>query len=223
MAKKKYYAVQCGRVPGVYLTWEECKKQVDGFSGAVYKSFPVKEEALAFAEGVKREQKANALEKQTDSESVNLETAGKKALGNEEQAEATAYVDGSYYHVDGRFSCGVVMFWKGKEYHFCEAFDDPELALMRNVAGEIKGAEKAMGFCLEHGIRSLRIFHDYEGISKWCEGQWEARKEGTKAYREYYQAASRNVNISFQKVKGHSGDTYNDLADQLAKKALGLV
>ena len=45
MAKKKFYAVQSGRVPGVYLTWEECKKQVDGFSGAVFKSFPTREEA----------------------------------------------------------------------------------------------------------------------------------------------------------------------------------
>ena len=41
MAKKKFYAVQNGRVPGVYLTWDECKKQVDGYSGASYKSFQV--------------------------------------------------------------------------------------------------------------------------------------------------------------------------------------
>ena len=43
MAKKKFYAVQNGRVPGVYLTWDECKKQVDGYSGASYKSFPTRE------------------------------------------------------------------------------------------------------------------------------------------------------------------------------------
>ncbi|WP_281691389.1 RNase H family protein [Neglectibacter timonensis] len=29
--------------------------------------------------------------------------------------------------------------------------------------------------------------------------------------------------VTFVKVKGHSGDVYNDLADQLAKKALGLA
>lgn len=40
MAKKKYYGVKVGKTPGVYLTWEECKSQVDGYSGAVYKSFP---------------------------------------------------------------------------------------------------------------------------------------------------------------------------------------
>ena len=35
----KFYAVKNGRVPGVYRTWDEAKKQVDGFSGAEYKSF----------------------------------------------------------------------------------------------------------------------------------------------------------------------------------------
>ena len=132
-------------------------------------------------------------------------------------------MDGSYYHGSGRFSCGVVLFWNGKELHFKEAYSDPELAAMRNVAGEIKGAELAMKYCVEHGIASLRICHDYEGIAKWCEGQWEAKKEGTRAYRDFYRSASEKVKITFRKVKGHSGDTWNDLADHLAKEALGLV
>ncbi len=39
MAKVKYYGVKRGLVPGVYTSWDECKAQVDGFSGAEYKSF----------------------------------------------------------------------------------------------------------------------------------------------------------------------------------------
>lgn len=35
----KWYAVKAGRKPGVYTTWEECKQQTDGFSGAIFKSF----------------------------------------------------------------------------------------------------------------------------------------------------------------------------------------
>lgn len=35
----KFYAVKKGRTPGIYRTWDEAKKQVDGFSGAQYKSF----------------------------------------------------------------------------------------------------------------------------------------------------------------------------------------
>ncbi|MCD8108786.1 MAG: RNase H1/viroplasmin domain-containing protein [Clostridiales bacterium] len=41
----KYYAVLRGRKPGVYTSWENCKKQCDGFPYAEYKSFRTREEA----------------------------------------------------------------------------------------------------------------------------------------------------------------------------------
>lgn len=46
MSKKtKYYTVWSGREMGVFSSWEDCKKQVEGFEGAQYKSFPTEEEA----------------------------------------------------------------------------------------------------------------------------------------------------------------------------------
>ncbi len=41
MAKKKpkFYVVWSGREPGIYDTWDECQKQISGFSAAKYKSF----------------------------------------------------------------------------------------------------------------------------------------------------------------------------------------
>ncbi len=44
-SKKKYYVVWRGLQPGIYNTWDDCKKQVVGFEGAQYKSFTDKEEA----------------------------------------------------------------------------------------------------------------------------------------------------------------------------------
>lgn len=43
--KQKYYVVWRGHRPGVYETWAEAKFQIDGFNGALYKSFPSKESA----------------------------------------------------------------------------------------------------------------------------------------------------------------------------------
>lgn len=43
--KQKYYTVWNGRNTGVFTSWEECEKQVLGFEGAQFKSFPTKEEA----------------------------------------------------------------------------------------------------------------------------------------------------------------------------------
>jgi ribonuclease HI len=45
MASKKYYAVFRGRKTGIFTSWEECEEQVNGFSGALYKSFKTRGEA----------------------------------------------------------------------------------------------------------------------------------------------------------------------------------
>ena len=39
MSKKKFYVVWNGRKKGVFTSWKVCKKQIDGFEGAQYKSF----------------------------------------------------------------------------------------------------------------------------------------------------------------------------------------
>jgi len=43
-----YYSVHKGFTTGIYLTWEECKKNINGFSGAIYKKFSNKEDAKYF-------------------------------------------------------------------------------------------------------------------------------------------------------------------------------
>ena len=48
----KYYAVKKGRTMGVYDTWEQCKTNVDGYKGAIFKSFPTKQQANDFVWGI---------------------------------------------------------------------------------------------------------------------------------------------------------------------------
>ena len=195
---QKYYAVRKGTKTGIFNTWDECKKNVDGFSGAQYKSFKTKEEALAYI-----------------------------GDGNEVKKDNTngviAYVDGSYNIATKEFSYGMVILRDSKEYTFNKKFDDKDLASMRNVAGEIKGAQAAMAYAVEEGLKEITIYYDYAGIAFWCLGDWKANKEGTIAYKEYYDSIKELVKVNFVKVKGHSGDKYNDMADALAKEALGII
>ena len=46
----KYYAVYKGKsvIPKIYTSWDECKKEVIGFKGAIYKSFTTEKEAKEF-------------------------------------------------------------------------------------------------------------------------------------------------------------------------------
>ncbi|MDR3218606.1 MAG: ribonuclease H family protein [Dysgonamonadaceae bacterium] len=47
MAKKKWYVVWKGLETGVFDSWPDCKKQTEGFEGALYKSFDTREDAMA--------------------------------------------------------------------------------------------------------------------------------------------------------------------------------
>ena len=141
-------------------------------------------------------------------------------------SQATAYVDGSYNIETKRFSYGIVFFPEGADHEgaqplcFSKSFSNPELAEMRNVAGEIMGAAQAMKLARDSGIRSITIYHDYEGVAKWCTGEWKAKKVWTKKYKAFFDEISNDLDVEFIKVKGHSGDTYNEMADKLAKEAL---
>jgi len=43
--KNKYFVVWEGKTPGIYKSWEECKQQVSGYAGAIYKGFATEAEA----------------------------------------------------------------------------------------------------------------------------------------------------------------------------------
>lgn len=203
--QKKYYAVKKGKTPGIYFDWESCKTQVDGFPGAVYKSFRSVEEAEAFISSDVNHSKPS--DKTAERPDVEKDTA-------------VAYVDGSFSEASGKFSYGVVFFTENETFKFSKAFSDKDLVEMRNVAGEIAGAAYAMKYAMDLGLKKLTICHDYEGIAKWCLGEWKTNKDGTKKYKAYYDDISKNLSVEFIKVKAHSKDVYNDMADSLARSAL---
>ena len=207
MAKKKAYAVRKGLAPGVYGTWDECKAQVDGFPGAEYKGFPTEAEAKAWLAGGDCPQAPG-----TD--------PGDCPPVPGSQACLEAYVDGSF---DGKsYGYGAVIMDGGRVLELKGKGSDPGMAAMRNVAGEIMGAARAIRFALENGYPAITVHHDYQGIASWPDGEWAANKPGTRAYADYVAEARKKIRVTFRKVKGHSGDRYNDMADGLARSALGL-
>lgn len=70
--KKKYYVVWKGVTPGIYDDWNKCKHQVQGYEGAMYKSYKSLDEATeAFRHGYtpKSRSTSNSLKGQRDLES----------------------------------------------------------------------------------------------------------------------------------------------------------
>lgn len=199
---KYYYAVKNGKKIGIYNTWAECESQVKGYSGAVYKKFSTYEEALNFI--------------------GNSEVVEEKVLSELKEYEMVAYVDGSFDNTSKHYSYGVVLLTnEGREVFFNKE-DDEEMLSMRNVAGEIRGSMVAIEKALESNVTTLYIHYDYMGIEKWATGEWKTNKLGTKMYKEYFDSIKNRLNVVFIKVKAHSGNKYNEEADKLAKKALGI-
>ena len=203
---KKYYAVKNGKSgDNIYQSWAECEAQVKGAPGVLFKGFATRAEAEAFL--------------QRAGEST---TEGDAPQPPRREGVAVAYVDGSYHDATKEFACGAVLFWQGERLLFSQKYKDSQMAEMRNVAGEILGAVAVIRHCLEHRIPALEIHHDYEGVGKWALGLWKANKPGTQAYAALCREAARDLKLTFVKVKGHSGNACNDLADRLSRKALGL-
>ncbi len=201
---KKFYAVRNGNKIGIFTDWDECKASVDGYPGAEYKGFGSREKAVRYMHGENPEETQEVI-RPTPSE-----------------GEAIAYVDGSFNAQTNEYAYGAVLFIGDERLEFAGKDNKENAVAMRNVAGELKGAMFVMQYCIKQGIKKLTIHHDYEGIAKWYTGEWKANTVGTRLYKEFCAKAKSVLKIQFVKVKGHSGDAYNDLADALAKSALGI-
>lgn len=234
MASKKYYAVKKGKTPGIYENWDECKANIQGVSGAIYKGFATKEEATLFLHNENSTEtnhniiKAEPIVNDRNNKKNIKPKDGKEKVFNEIDAikpgsekELLAYVDGSYEHSLLKYAFGCVFLTSdGKVYVQNGSGNDPETAKQRNVAGEMLGAMYAARFALKNGYESLEIRYDYEGIEKWVTGEWRAKTELTGKYREYMQNLLKNIHIRFTKVAAHTNVTFNELADQMAKEGL---
>lgn len=193
----QFYAVKKGRAQGVFSTWDECKKQVDGFSGAQFKKFSSKKEALAY------------LEDEVIIDSVD---------------GLIAYVDGSFNEKTEEYGYACVFIDQMKVIEEISGKgDQKDYAMMRNVAGEIISSMTAVHYAIEHGYSSLHIYYDYYGIEYWVTGEWDARTIKTKEYQIFMKEYQKSINIYFHKVPAHSHIIYNERADTLAKKAVGIL
>lgn len=196
----KYYAVRKGRTPGIYTSWSDCQQQVNGYKGAEFKSFKSKTEAENFL-----------TSNVTNGEQI------KSKLKVAEQMQV--YVDGSFDKLSKRYGYGGVVLYQNQTRTFQGSGEIPELATMRNVAGEIIATMRAVEIAKKNNVTYLEIYYDYEGIAKWALGEWQAKKTYTQKYRDFMQANQKDITIQFKKVAAHTGVYYNEQADQLAKEA----
>lgn len=209
---KKYYAIKKGRDNKgdkeirdlIVTTWDECLLYVKGIKGAIYKSFPTNEEAVAYL-----------------SENNNLKK------GEDEYPEDIPhiYVDGSYNSSTCEYGYGVVVVLMGEIIHASYGNGLNKECNQRQVNGELQAALTGIEFAAGEGYKRVVLFYDYAGVCQHATGAWERNNSlSEEYYTKVNEIKEKNkIEIIFVKVDSHTGDLYNDIADELAKTGAGVA
>ncbi len=229
MAQKKVYAVKRGRVTGLFTSWDECRAQVEGFAGAVYKGFASPGEAQAWLFG-----KGEALSL-FDEEPASPPARPRKKRqpspveqnppGDKSVADHIVYTDGSCLrNPDGPGGYAAVIV-------------DPKDGTTRELSGgEPSTTNNRME--LRAGIEALRALPPGSSVDFYTDSQymknaftnhwlrnWKRRGWITATgdpvkNQDLWRAldeAFQSHDVRFHWVKGHAGNRWNERCDKLAR------
>ncbi len=151
--KQKFYVVWAGEEPGIYTSWKECQKQIDGFEGAVYKSFLTKEMAEYAFERSSKLFIGKEIKESTLSEEKR-EAIGKPIL-------ESISVDGACNGSPGKAEYRGVDTATGAEFFRQGPYDDGT-----NNVVEFLGIVHALAFCKQRNL-DLPIYSDSKNAISW--------------------------------------------------------
>lgn len=130
-----------------------------------------------------------------------------------EKCEFKAYTDGSYNKNKNITGFGVVII---KNNSVISEFSGivPDTTMWQ-IEGELTAVMEAVKYCEKENIPKIIICFDYTGCEYFATRKWKTKKQFIQSYIDFMN--STKIKILWQKVKGHSGDYFNELADKLAE------
>lgn len=223
----KVYAVRKGRACGIFTTWAECKKQVDGFPAACYKSFTDISEALVWLNGGARTIKAKTGSAVRASRLSRPRPARQAlpAIPDSEQ-DYVIYTDGSCLkNPDGPGGWAAVI-TETATGKVTELHDGTPSTTNNRM--ELSAAIAAMSF--PAAPAKIAIYTDSKylknGFAKGWLASWKRRgwkkADGNPVLNQdlwmQLDHLYQQHQITFHWVKGHIGIDLNERCDQLAKE-----
>lgn len=210
---KKVYAIKEGydnkkeiKVKNIIVdTWAECLSYVKGVKGAKYKSFEDIKDAKNYLEEGSKLLKKGEDEYPTDCLQI--------------------YVDGSYNSFTEKYAYAFVALKDNVILHIQSEGKNYEInSNIRQIAGELEATLKGLEYAISKNEKKVVIFHDYEGIAHHATGLWERKEESSKNYYNKMQEIfASGIEVIFVKVDSHTGDLYNELADEKCKEKLSIA
>lgn len=134
------------------------------------------------------------------------------------------YTDGSSSYNKGKVGSGAVLVSMNGKFisEISKSVDKPGLIKYNNVAGEILACCYGIEEAINLGYKQAIVYIDYIGLIHWYEGTWSARNILSQTYIKMIREYQKVIDINFVKVKAHTGDEWNEYADNLAKKSIGI-
>lgn len=224
---QKFYAVRRGRKPGIYRTWPEAQRQVQGFPGARYKSFATRGEAQAFLTGEPPKTTAKVA-------SSSLATQSGAQTTATSTSEITVYTDGGSRNT-GNVAGGHVR--QGDKAAWAYRIELPE-QVVTDSAGEWGASNNRMEImaflqalqrlvALDQTARQIQFVLDSQYVlnavtkgwlSGWKRRGWK-RSAGPLANAELWQQVDPLLgqfqHLSFHWTKGHATNQGNVFVDHL--------
>lgn len=148
---------------------------------------------------------------------INLSSLYKKDKENavkiKQLSEINLIVDVDSSLCDNVASCGVV-FRDSSDKILCKI--SREVIAKTSVEAEIRGAMYAIRYAIMENFTEICLRYDYIGIFEYL--IVEPTSELIEEYQAFFNEVVNNydIEIYFKKVKAHSQDKYNELADYLA-------
>ena len=137
------------------------------------------------------------------------------------------YVDGSFNENIPNYGYGLLCVLDGTIVHSASgAGTNGEATSMRQIAGELLGAIQALNYAKKNGYANVIVLHDYLGVANHATGTWKRTNPFSVTYHDWMQQFFRDnpgMKVTFRKVPAHAGLFYNELADVLAKRSIGMI
>lgn len=130
----------------------------------------------------------------------------------------TAYVQGTFDKKTKIYGYGCVFAADGEAVERRIGFGK-DTDNIWNIAGQLSGASEAIDYALHKRYDTLDIVCDYEGLLKWADGLWQAKKPMAADYQNFVRRA-RNLGLIINFSKAHINDPFVAEVQQLSKDAL---
>lgn len=154
--KPKFYVVWKGKEPGIYTSWNDCKLQVEGFTGAAYKSFPTMMEAeLAFKDHFAK----HIYKKDKPAGTKDLTSLGTPI-------QESIIVDAAWNSVQKDMEYqGILYKTNTRIFHM------GPLANGTNNIGEFLAIVHALAYCKKHNLFTIPIYSDSRNAIGWVKAK----------------------------------------------------